>query len=276
MIGTGRLLWTRQAITRRASTHRSADGAGSGAFDPSPHDHPCGTFFPRVRVCTDHLFPGAKKMRIAVLGASGGIGSWFVRLAHGAGHEVRALVRPATEVQGPEDAVVLRGEALNRADLERTVEGADAVVCCLGQRRASRNPWSRAFSPADLMERVAASLIPAMENAGVQPFIFVSAGGAGESRAQLSPTVGWLVRRGRIGGAYRDLEAMEARIARSRLDWTAVRPVTLVDGPLTGRARPVEHYTMFSTVRRSDVAAYLLHLLEGRREADARAVLLGS
>jgi len=215
-------------------------------------------------------------MRIAVLGASGGVGTWFVRLARDAGHEVRALVRPGTSVQSVDGVTLVRGEALDHRDLERAVDGADAVVSCLGQRRTGRSPWSRALSPADLMGRVAGSLLPCMERQGIGRFVFVSAGGVGESRHQLSASVRWLVRTGRIGDAYRDLEAMETRVARSGVDWTAVRPVTLIDGAPTGRAKPVARYTMFSTVRRSDVAAFMLATVDGSQDTSRRAVLIGS
>jgi len=215
-------------------------------------------------------------MRIAVLGASGGVGTWFLRLARDAGHEVRGLVRPGASVRPPDGVTLVRGEALDPTDLQRAVDGAEAVVSCLGQRRAGRSPWSDALSPPDLLGRVAGSLLPCMEQAGIGRFVFVSAGGVGESREQLSASVRWLVRTGRIGDAYRDLEVMESRVARSGLDWTAVRPVTLIDGAPTGRARTVDRYTMFSTVRRSDVAAFMLAALDGSQGTSRRAVLIGS
>jgi uncharacterized protein YbjT (DUF2867 family) len=84
------------------------------------------------------------------------------------------------------------------------------------------------------------------------------------------------VTRGNIAVAYRDLERMEHILAGSALDWVAVRPVTLADGPPTGRARPVPRYGLTSTIRRSDVAAWMLGALERTAEFAERTVLLGS
>jgi hypothetical protein len=55
-----------------------------------------------------------------------------------------------------------------------------------------------------------------------------------------------------------------------------VRPVTLVHGAPTGRARPVTRYGFTSSVRRSDVAARMLQALERREPFSERTVLLGA
>ena len=120
------------------------------------------------------------------------------------------------------------------------------------------------------------ALVPAMERAGVSRLVAISAGGVGDSAAQLTATVRWLVTRGNIAVAYRDLERMESVLRESTLDWLVVRPVTLADGPPAGRARPVARYGATSRVRRSDVAAWMLDALERRDRFAERTVLLGS
>jgi uncharacterized protein YbjT (DUF2867 family) len=126
------------------------------------------------------------------------------------------------------------------------------------------------------MAKVARILIAAMRQRGIQRLMFVSAGGVGASVAQLSRPVRWLVSSGQIGVAYRDLEIMEQELATSGLDWLAVRPVTLIDGPPTGAAHPVARYGMFSKVRRSDVAGWMLSRSESPGPFEPRTVLLGS
>jgi uncharacterized protein YbjT (DUF2867 family) len=215
-------------------------------------------------------------MNVLVLGASGGVGRWVALLAVANGHRVRALVRPATPYDAPSGVEVLRGEALDPEVLDEAAAGMDAVVCALGQRRAGRSPWSAPLSPPALMARVTPMLTAAMRRAGTERLVTVSAGGVAESAAQLSAPVRWLVRQGQIGVAYRDLEAMERTLAGSGLDWLAVRPVTLVDGAPTGRAREVERYGLASTVRRSDVAVWMVEVLETEVPFRRRAVLLGT
>jgi uncharacterized protein YbjT (DUF2867 family) len=221
-------------------------------------------------------------MRLLVLGPSGGIGRWLTRLAAEGGHDVTALVRPgsASPAEGLAPAAaarvaVRRGEAADPATLDAAVAGHDAVLSALGLRRAGRSPWAPLLSPPDLTARVARHLAPAMARHGVRRLVVVSAGGVGDSRARVSRPVGWLVGAGNVGVAYRDLAAMEAALAASPLDWTAARPVTLVDGPPTGGARPVDRYTLRSTVRRADVARWMLDAA-ARPDGGARTVLLGS
>jgi uncharacterized protein YbjT (DUF2867 family) len=216
-----------------------------------------------------------QKMNLLVLGASGGIGRWVVQLAAAKDHRVRALVRPATAYEAPAGVEVLRGEALDPGVLQNAVAGMDAVVSCLGQRRASQNPWSPLLSPRDLMTRLTPSLITAMRRAGVRRLVAVSAGGVAESIEQLTSPTRWLVRQGQIAVAYCDLATMEQTLAASDLDWLAVRPVTLVNGPPNGGAREVDRYRFTSTVRRSEVAAWMLGAVESESPFRQRTVLLG-
>jgi uncharacterized protein YbjT (DUF2867 family) len=215
-------------------------------------------------------------MKLLVLGASGGVGQWLLRLAAERGHDVTALVRPSAKLDAPPSVGVVRGDPLDPATLESAVRGQDAVASCIGIRRAGRSPWAPLRSPPDLVEALTRALVPAMEGAGVRRLVAVSAGGVGDSLSQLTAPVMWLVTRGNIAVAYKDLERMEAVLRESALDWFVARPVTLAHGPLSGRAGPVARYGMTSFIRRSDVAAWMLEALERREPFAERAVLLGA
>ena len=64
---------------------------------------------------------------------------------------------------------------------------------------------------------------------------------------------------GRVG---QDLRAMEDELAASGLDWYALRPVKLTDGPLTRHVQAGDRFTM-KAISRADVAWHILALAEG-------------
>lgn len=213
-------------------------------------------------------------MRALVLGASGGCGQWLVRLAAEGGHEVRALVRAGSGIEAPEGVEVRRGDVLDAATLESALESRNAMLSGLGLRRAGRSPWAPLRSPADLTARVTRALLPAMARQRVPRLIAISAAGVAESRAQLSWPVQRLVDAGNVGVAYRDLAQMEALLAGSDRDWCAVRPVTLLDGAPVRVARAVTRYGLTSTIRRSEVAAWMVDQLAAPAPFRERRVML--
>jgi len=215
-------------------------------------------------------------MELLILGASGATGRWLVTLAAQAGHDVTALVRPSTAFDAPAGVRVIRGDVVDPAIIATAVENKDAVASCLGIRRASKFPWAPILSPPDFTASVASALIPAMSHAGVRRVVAISAGGVAESITQLTTPVRWMVGAGTIGVAYRDLAEMERLLSASLLDWLAVRPVTLMNGPPTGRVGKVEKYGLFSIVRRTDVAAWMLGALARPTPYVEQTVLLGT
>lgn len=215
-------------------------------------------------------------LRLLVLGASGGCGSWLTRLAAASGHDVTAVVRGSSSVASAPNVRMRVGDVLDRDFLEQTCPGHDVVLSCVGIRRAGRVPWARMLSPPDFTERVIRGLVPAMLGSSVNRLIVISAGGVRESVGQLTPIVRTILGMGNVAAQYRDLANMERIIESSPLDWLIVRPVTLVDGPPRGLARPTFRYGMFSHVRRSEVAEWMLHAAEGRAPFPHRHVMLAS
>jgi uncharacterized protein YbjT (DUF2867 family) len=215
-------------------------------------------------------------MKLLVLGASGRCGRWLVQLAAERGHDVTAVVRPSTIFDAPPGVEIRRAEVLDVEAIAGAVRGQDGVLSCLGLRRAGSSPWAALTSPPDLTTRVARLLIESMRREEVHRLVVISAGGVGESVNQLSRSVRWLTRSGSVAVAYQDLAMMEQELTASGLDWLAVRPVTLTNGPPTGRACPVTRYGLTSVVRRADVAAWMLRQIENPPPFGQRTVLLGS
>lgn len=209
-------------------------------------------------------------MKLLVLGATGGIGGWIVRVAAERGHDVTAVARPSSGWTAPAGVHVVRGEVSDGGFVREVVRGHDVVLSGLGLRRASVLPWSRLLSPPHLVETVTRHLAEhAPADARV---VWVSAGGVGDSRAQATLPIRRMIRLGNVGVAYADLECAEAA---ARPGWLAVRPVTLLRGAPTGRAKPVVRYGLFSTIRRADVATWMVDAAEAPAEQRGPAVLLG-
>lgn len=206
-------------------------------------------------------------MDLLVLGASGRTGAHLVRLAAARGHAVEAIVRPGSACPTPDGVRATVGEVTDEAFVAQLVRSRRTVLSCLGLRRRSLLPWSRLLSPPDLVQRVTRSLAEHAEpDARV---VWISAGGAGDSRAATSWPVRRMIDAGNVGVAYRDLEAAEEISSRAGRGWLAVRPVTLVPGAPTGRVAEVQRYGLFSTVRRGDVAQWMLDAAGGTRSGVA-------
>lgn len=214
-------------------------------------------------------------MRLLILGASGRVGRWATTIAT-AGHSVSVVLRPASQFDSVDGAVVSRGDLTDPDFLESVVAGHDAVVSCVGLRRSSLSPFAKLLSPPDLTTRLASTLARAMDNQHVRRLIVLSAGGVGDSFPRLSWPVQQLVQTGNVAVAYRDLAGMEARLSASSLDWLAVRPVTLMNGGPLGRARPVQRYGLTSIIRRADVAAWMIKSATQHDSFIEHTVLLGS
>ena len=201
--------------------------------------------------------------KLVVFGASGGTGRPIVTQALAAGHEVTAFVRDAATA--PPGARVVTGDVLDASAVAAAVAGHDVIVSALGHRRTSpRNPWSRDLSPPQLMEHATRHILDGARAHGVGRVLYVGVHGCGDSRARTGFIYRWLVERTTIGIALRDFNVVEGQLAACGLEWLICRPTTLVDGAPRGRWRVrQDRIGSFATIRRADVAGFLLTQLAG-------------
>ncbi len=209
-------------------------------------------------------------MNITVFGASGGIGTHVVALAAQRGHQVRAVYRTT-----PQDPPTGQSETLIAPDIfapglaARAIAGADVVVTAVGPNFATRNnPRTAVTSPPDLHQRLARALIAAMRDpAAPARLIAVSTASMGPADNIMGAGPRLLFRFFRtvavpnLGRVGKDLQAMEDELAASGLDWHALRPVKLTDGPLTRHVQASDRFTM-KAISRADVAWHILAVAE--------------
>jgi putative NADH-flavin reductase len=209
-------------------------------------------------------------MNITVFGASGGIGSQVVALAVQRGHHIRAVYREAPRTPLPGQAEVLLAADIFDPDFaSEAIRGAGVVVAAVGPNFATRhNPRTVMTSPPDLHQRLARTLITAMrDSAAPARLITVSTASMGPADDVMGPGPRLLFRFFRtvavpnLGRVGQDLRAMEDELAASGLDWYALRPVKLTDGPPTGHVRASDRFRM-KAISRADVAWHILALAE--------------
>jgi putative NADH-flavin reductase len=208
-------------------------------------------------------------MKLTIVAATGGIGQQVVTQAIVAGHDVTAVVRNPARVTANVRTVQVDMTAADPITLESAIGGSDAVLSCLGPRTRAEDgvvtPGIRA-------------VIEAMVATGVRRIVVVSAAPIGTMptpnrphppkhdpgegvvmRYVLTPIVKKVLR-----GNYIDLALMEELLRDSHLDWTAIRPPRLTDGPLTGTYRTAVGHNLRRgpLVSRADVAHYMLRVLD--------------
>lgn len=190
-------------------------------------------------------------MKIAVIGATRGIGLAMVRVALEDGHEISGLARNAGRMPMSHPRLrVMEGDAQDESAIAELVAGQDVVCDCLGTARVTQSIvlFSRCA------EILANELVPE------QLLIAVTGIGSGDSRGHggfLYDRVFYPIVLKRI---YADKDRQE-RIIMSRLArWIIVRPGFLNNGPRTGRYRALTDLQGIrgGKISRADVADFML------------------
>ena len=174
-------------------------------------------------------------MKVAVFGATGGVGRKVVEQLLAGEDEVTAVVREASRLRmrHPRLRIFAVAGLATPEPLWPALEGADAVISAVGPRRRSDGPVASTATKA---------ILRAMARTAVRRFIALSATPVGPA----SPEDGFLMRRVMLPviriilpDLYIDLARMEGTIELSGMDWTVVRPPRLTDGPAAPGYRSV-------------------------------------
>lgn len=174
---------------------------------------------------------------LLILGATGRTGARLLRLALSEGHIVHALVRDRNKLSLSSPALHLfEGLPTDAGHLQKAALGCEAIISTLNISRTSDWPWSKLRTPVNLLSETAREIIALGEQAPSR-IIITSAWGVNESRQEIPGWFRWLIDHSNIGPAYADHSLQETIFANSKLDWTAVRPVGLINH---SRNKPVK------------------------------------
>ncbi len=115
-------------------------------------------------------------MKIALIGATGFVGSAILKEALHRGHEVTAIVRHPEKVQPYQKLRPVKGDVYNADDVARLITGHDAVISAF-------NPgWSNT-DIYNLQVKGTQAIISGVKKAGITRLLFV--GGAGSLEVKL-------------------------------------------------------------------------------------------
>ncbi len=190
-------------------------------------------------------------MKVAIFGASGQTGLFLVERALLQHHEVAAFVRtPETFPLRHEQLRVLTGDVRSREAVAQAIEGADAVICAVGERLKSSQVGSQATE----------NIIAAMKQHGVRRLVTVTGPGAGDRKKRMGGLARFMLK---LFVNLDDKERQEALIQASGLDWIIVRPSLLTNDPHTGayRVGPDVTHGIATKLARADLAEFMLNQL---------------
>jgi uncharacterized protein len=170
-------------------------------------------------------------MKIALIGATGFVGTAILREALHRGHEVTAIVRNPEKMQAEAKLHPLKGDVYNENDVARVVAGHEAVISAF-------NPgWS---NPDIYQQQVkgTTAIINGVKKAGVKRLLFV--GGAGS--LEVKPGVQSVDLPGFPAeykqGALATREALNMLRQETGLQWSFLSPsADLFPGERTGKFR---------------------------------------
>lgn len=196
-------------------------------------------------------------MNVVIFGATGQTGRLLTARAIAAGHVVTVFVRDPARLNAPGDSVrIIQGDVLDPAAVDRAVAGQQAVLVALGTA-------TRRGSPQVLPQGIR-RILDAMERHGVRRVVVLTAAGAlHEPAGSLLGSLGLMLARAYLPRVYAEHRPMLEELRKRDLDWMAVRPVILTNGPYTGRYRVVVEGIPRGGYRisRADVADFMIRQL---------------
>lgn len=195
-------------------------------------------------------------MKIFVLGATGRVGTEFLRLALAAGHEVAVLVRDPRRLAVSDSRLAVHTGELGTPGSLAAAYGSgswDAVVNVVG---------ADPLKPSTLVTESARALIALAEAAGTPRYLAIT-GTAEMPKTVTGALSTFILRRTPVGHGVRDHNGAFAAVRASSLDWTLVACPWIKDGPGTGLyGRHAVFPGGMKTIHPADVAHALFSELE--------------
>lgn len=196
-------------------------------------------------------------MTITVFGASGKVGRLVVAEALRRGISVRAFVHRANPFEPAANLTIIQGDIYSSKDVERALDGADAVVSCLGSwGTPKRNVLTTAMS----------AIIPAMHAHKIIRIVTLTGSGAiapdkkpGLLHRLFMKSIAWTP----AGKVFADGEQHMRLLLASDLEWTTIRSPVMKNGKRAAYRLVRDGSSAVPRINRAAVVAAMLDQLQG-------------
>jgi putative NADH-flavin reductase len=169
-------------------------------------------------------------MKVLLLGATGRTGKLILNELLRRGHSVNALVRDKSKVITISASLtVFEGSTIDPAMLDKAMQNCEAIIGALNISRNSDFPWSALRTPKQLMSATMEGVIPLAQKHQINRVIVISAWGVAETEKDIPWWFKWTIENSNIKYGYHDHERQEDLLAKTDLNWTAIRPVGLTN-----------------------------------------------
>jgi len=156
-------------------------------------------------------------MKVALLGATGFVGSALLKEALNRGHIVRAIVRHPEKLEKREGLTAKAGDVYDTTSLATLFRGNDAIISAF-------NPGWKNLNLYDDQVRGTASIIAAIKKAGIKRVLWVGGAGGLEVKPGVrvvdSPDLPSWVRPGSLA----TIDALEQLRKEPELEWSYLSP----------------------------------------------------
>lgn len=170
-------------------------------------------------------------MNIALLGATGFVGSALLNEALDRGHAVTAIVRDIQRLPARDRLTAVAADVHDTGALAQAIQGHDALISAF-------NPGWRNPNLHDDQVRGTSSILRAVKQAGLKRVLWVGGAGGLEARPGVrvvdAPDFPAAIRPGSLA----TIDALEQLKKEPELDWSYLAPsATMKPGPRTGQFR---------------------------------------
>jgi len=197
-------------------------------------------------------------MNIILFGATGSVGKQIIKQILEEGHSVTAFTRsPEKLIAFSSTALtVVKGDILNKRDVESAVLNHDVVLCTIGD---GNKGTVRATGTRNIIE--------SMQKYHIKRLICQTTLGLGESRGNLNFVWKHIMFGLLLKKAFKDHQLQEQLVFDSNLDYTIVRPSAFTDGQITRNYKigfDGSFKKLSLKISRADVADFMLQRVSSK------------